>query len=952
LDEVWSAVTRGVRQVVFIGGEPGAGKSRFVAEASTILHRHDAAVLAGSCVAEFGAPYQPFVEPIEALITVLAAGDSFVTAAGEPDRQLQRRLKILAGRTSTEAGRTSERDYRRELYAAAAAVFCEAATRRPIVLALDDLQWAGETSLELLAYLVEHSAESRILILAAHRTTEPDRSVPLMRVITQLYRLDGVRRLDLAPLDAEAIVDYLVGETGIPARLTRTAATLLRDQTGGNPFFLREVWRDLSDRGGVAAVTVSALRAPQSVRDTLQVRLDRLAGAQRQTLQLAAVIGEEFDLALLLAADDATPDDTFAALDDAAALGLVEAAPGADGVFRFLHALGRQTVLDLTPPSWRIRAHGRIAEVLERQPGSAGERIPRLAHHYASAQALGHAAKAVEYLVKAARIADQSLAHRDAAVLFERAAMLAGDAELRDDLWLAAARSHFLGANFARARELDEQLAVTGEQRIRLRAAIGYEAACYRTGHPGDRAVELLTDALRVADRRQSDPTYVRAVACLGRALTFSGATREGREVGHRAVDLARAIGDGGVLAHALEASLWTELKPSDAAAGLERATELSDLARRTGNADHLGPTSYYRAIVSYAHARPDSLQSAHADLIHAANVTGQGLFEYMAGCIHYGRQFIAGEFADAEQTCEALLDIGESLGSVDASGPHGLQMYMIRRETGALEQVRPLITGHESPTTTWVPGLLALYTELTLTEAAARTLRWVLDRSLVTDRDSALWPGVLAFAVEAALALHDKSAAQRLRPLLGEYAGCNLIAGGFDAMFGSADRYLGSVDSLLGTGTPEAWFASALDLDTRMGAAIHQAHTIAARAIHLRRIGADGRRVETLTEQARALAEPIGLQRVLRLLGPGAAGKRPSPGPDGLSAREIEVLVLVASGLSNREISERLVISEHTAANHVRSILIKTGSANRTQAARYAAARGLLADGREAHRP
>lgn len=262
---------------------------------------------------------------------------------------------------------------------------------------------------------------------------------------------------------------------------------------------------------------------------------------------------------------------------------------------------------------------------------------------------------------------------------------------------------------------------------------------------------------------------------------------------------------------------------------------------------------------------------------------------------------------------------------------------------TGALEQIRPLITGQERPTAYWAPGLLALYTELQLDQATARLLRWLLDQELPRYQDSAQWPGVLAFLVEAALSLRDEAAARRLRPLLAEYAGLNLVAGQFVALFGSADRYLGAVDSLLNRGTPQEWFASALDMDTRMGAPVHQAQTLAAQVLHESRLGATGRRVEELMQQVRSIAEPLGLRRVLHMLPTVRSRSGAASRPDGLTARETEVLRLLADGLINRDIAERLVISENTAANHVRSILTKTGCGNRTQAAMYASAHGLL---------
>ena len=204
------------------------------------------------------------------------------------------------------------------------------------------------------------------------------------------------------------------GRAGSASR-ARAYAPVLRDQTGGNPFFLRELWRDLASRGGPAALRRAHFRAPDSVRHTIERRLDRLAAPHREVLELAAVIGEDFDSTTLVAASDWTHDTTLEALDAAVDFGLVERAPGPDGAFRFPHALARQAVLGLLSSSRRAHEHARVAQVIEtRFPGS-DRYVQQLAYHYAGAHTLGFADKAVRYLIQAAGIADRSLAHEDAA---------------------------------------------------------------------------------------------------------------------------------------------------------------------------------------------------------------------------------------------------------------------------------------------------------------------------------------------------------------------------------------------------------------------------------------------------------------------------------------------------------------------------------------------------------
>ncbi|VVJ21622.1 AAA-ATPase [Amycolatopsis camponoti] len=935
-EDVWAAATAGSRQVVFVGGEPGAGKSRLLVEVATTLYQHGATVLAGTCIADLGLPYQPFTEPIEAILSALASQE---VPGGAGELQLAERLMALTGRGDRSV--TKQPEHHRELYDAALDAFRAVAAAGPLVLTLDDLHWAGEPALQLVAYLVERTADCPILLLATHRTTDTDRAPSFAKTITPLYRLSGVRRLDLAPLTVDDIANYLVREADVPTRQARQLAVVLREQTGGNPFFLRELWRDLTTRSGSAAVDPANLVAPESVRDTFRIRLDRLAVDARRVLEVAAVLGDTFETAILLAANESGADVVLTALDDAVALGVIEHEGGAAEAFRFPHSLARQAVLDLTSPSRRMLAHARMADVIERRFPAADRRVQRLAHHYAAAQALGLAEKAVHYLSAAARQADRMLAHADAAGLFDRAATLSADATERDDLRLAAARSYFLGADFARARELDEHVSTTGEPGARVRAAIGYESAAFRDGRPGHRAVELLTAGLRSMKHDPTDAAYVRALASFGRALSYSGRLDEADSVLDEAVALARALDDDGLLAAVLQANVTAIRVPSlQRRVTFDRATELCDIAKRSHSVYDLGPAALFRGLDAYTLGEPGALSAAKADLRRAASLTGQEHFDYLAECVDYGQHFIAGNFGSAERTCASLREFGVSLGK-DTEGSNGLQMYMIRRETGALEKIRSLITGDEDPAERWPPGLLALYTELELTKPTARLLHWLLDDDLPSYHDTSQWPGVLTFMVEAALFLKDEATARRLRPLMAEFAGINLITGEFNALFGSADRYLGSIDSLLGVGTPEECFTSALQLDIRTGAPIHQAQTLAASITHERRRGARTPAQEEI-ERAQALAERFGLTRVRRLLESPAGSPRP-PLPDGLTAREMTVLALVADGLSNRQIADRLVISENTAANHVRSILLKTGSANRTQAAIYAAARGLV---------
>jgi DNA-binding CsgD family transcriptional regulator len=223
------------------------------------------------------------------------------------------------------------------------------------------------------------------------------------------------------------------------------------------------------------------------------------------------------------------------------------------------------------------------------------------------------------------------------------------------------------------------------------------------------------------------------------------------------------------------------------------------------------------------------------------------------------------------------------------------------------------------------------LATELREVDLAAGWLRHVMSGDLTDLTSSASWPAALSYLVDATALTDDRAVAERLLPMVERYAGRNLLAAEFLHPLGSADLPLARLLSLLGRSEAGQHFDAAVAMDQRMGANLHLATALAAYARHAVRHPAPGLDASGLADRAGALADRYGLARVRRDLGEVAALDRPRWG---LTPREQEVLVLLGRGLSNREISEALVVSEYTAANHVRSILMKTNSANRTQAA------------------
>src|SRR6266516_5248000 len=196
-EQSWAAVRSGAHELIFIGGEPGAGKSRLVEEVAAALHCRGAVVLIGARSPEPGSPYEPFVECLEQLLGGTAEG-VLAEHMRDSSRELLRLTPLVRRhRTDLRPPPGDESDYRRELFDAFTDLLQTVGQVRPVVCVLEDLHWAGAPTLQLLSHVAHHSARSRLLLLCTHRTTAPDRSDELTYAIADLFRLDGVSRIDL-----------------------------------------------------------------------------------------------------------------------------------------------------------------------------------------------------------------------------------------------------------------------------------------------------------------------------------------------------------------------------------------------------------------------------------------------------------------------------------------------------------------------------------------------------------------------------------------------------------------------------------------------------------------------------------------------------------------------------------------------------------------------------------
>jgi DNA-binding CsgD family transcriptional regulator/tetratricopeptide (TPR) repeat protein len=628
---------------------------------------------------------------------------------------------------------------------------------------------------------------------------------------------------------------------------------------------------------------------------------------------------------------------------------MIEELPSQRLACRFTHEIVRRALYDRLSRLRRAELHLAVAEALESVGAASDRTLADLAHHFGAAAPFGGAERAIDYNLRAAGAASAALAFDDAAARLRTAIEIGieDEAERADALLELGSASHRAGRAtdaqeaFASAAEIARKLGSAG---LLARAAIGYEEACWRPGVASREGIELLEEALAMVGE-EDDELRIGLLAGLARALGFQGEPERGALVRGNAVALARARGDRAALAKVLVRSYWARgTTPLEEI--LSMLTEARDLAEELGDVETQTEAMAWRVPTFVALCDLESARTEVEVQREMAERTAQPFMNHVAEQYGSAIALCEGNLAEAEAMAERSHDWGRLLIGRDASGIHGIQMFGIRREQGRLAELAPavrILAGADDRDGPWRPGLVAVLAELGMEAEARRELSRLASEGIDGFRSS-LWLGTLAYLTDACAALDDGTMAAILYPELEPLAGTNVMIGHLVACYGSADRYLGMLAATLGEpGRAEEHFERAMELNRRMGASTWLAHTAYEYGRFLLGRGPEARvRAEALLAEAAVLAERIGMEGLLAKIRSLGVRAPVAQLPDGLSPREAQILDLVAEGLSNREIGTRLSISEHTAANHIRSILRKTDCANRTEAASYAHRHGL----------
>ncbi|MFI9485861.1 ATP-binding protein [Promicromonospora sp. NPDC052451] len=437
LRDTVSRVAGGATGLVVLEGEPGVGKTRLLEQVAGEAGAKGCLVAWGRSADREGAPSMwPWLQTVRAILEDLPEAEQRPWLTGALGELLEPHDAAPAGRL-LPGGSGQFR-----LFENVVALFSQVSARRPVIVVLDDLQWADTASLHLFAHLATRMPSSSA-ILAAVRDHAPVHDPHLARALATASRSSAHRRLRLGPLGVDDVAELVRREIGRP--LDPQAVRTLHTRTAGNPFFVREVARLLGDDQPVGKPRWRE-GVPTSVRDVVRDRLTDLDADATVLLETAALIGRDVDLNLLARVADLDLGTCMTRLEPAEALSLLTPTPSDPCSVRFVHDLVRESISEAISPRHATRLHLRVADALEHMAAD-GEVVPeRVAHHLWAAGPLAEPGRTADALVRSGR--------RAAA----RSALEAAEQQLR----LAAQVSRSAGLTEAELAALTELTAVIG----------------------------------------------------------------------------------------------------------------------------------------------------------------------------------------------------------------------------------------------------------------------------------------------------------------------------------------------------------------------------------------------------------------------------------------------------------------------------------------------------------
>ena len=767
-------------------------------------------------------------------------------------------------------------------YQVAACLIRMVAARGPTIVVLEDLHWADEATLDVLRLLARPIEKAPVLVIATYRNDQLDRLHPLRLVLGELRSGETTRRLDVEPLSREA-VEQLASRSGVNG-------SALYFATGGNPFFVTE------------ALAAEAETIPATIRDAVLGHAARLGDAARIVLESVAVAPPLAELWLV----EALAGDAAGSLDDCLTGGLLAPVPGG---IAFRHELARRAVEESLPPQQRSALHRKALAALAAPPSGSPD-LARLAHH---AEAAGNGAEVLRYAPAAALHAASLGAHREAAAHYARALRFAAGsaADVRAALLEGLSLEYYLIDQMEDAIEpLEQALACWHElgDRRRRGAALCALSRRFWCAGKGPQAEAAGREALVLLE--DLPPGRELALAYCNVAGLASGAD-DADEVlswGARALQLGVDLGDTEIVADALRIMGTMEVLAGSGTAKLERSIELAEQA---GLDDELG-FAFTCLAAGITRTRSYALADRFDDGIAACRQRGLDLWRLYVLAHRARFDLDQGRWAEAADGCAEILRY-----------PRSSLMLRIYALT-----ITGLVRARRGDPERWQP----------LDEAASIAQRseylgWIAPVALA--RAEALWldgrgTGEVLEATQEAL---DLALVRHARWVTGELMVWRRLAG---------------VDEPIPAEVAEP-FAVQLRGDWARAAARWTELRCPYEAALALGAADDNDSLRHALDQLRQLGARSAAAIVARRLRERGVtnlprGPRPATraNPAHLTSRELGVLELVAQGLANTQIAERLFLSTKTVDKHVSAALRKLGARSRAEASAEAVRLGI----------
>ncbi len=871
LDKALIESASGRGRIVLVAGEPGIGKTR-LAEAVVERARARGSLVGWSRSFEAeGVPaFWPWVQIVRG-VAERVADDALRGAAGTGAGEIARLVPELAPRLGVADPEPSTGRF--AVYDAVSRLLVGLSAAAPIVVVLDDAQWADVASLRLLEYVAGEIRSARVLVVTAFREAEQGES--LGATLATLAPLPHTERIAVGGLPEGDVGRIVAGV--LDREPDAELVSVVAQRTGGNPFFVRELVRLIESGSGESDVV------PPTVREVIDRRLARLPDAVRALLSAAAVAGREFDVRVAASVASLSEDDALDAIDDAVAARLVDEGD-VIGRYAFAHALVQETIVASLSRTRRARLHAALADLLlPRAEAGHPELLPEVAHHALEGALPGREANAVALAAKAAGVAIRGLAFEDAADLCERALAIAGrlpDSDpVRFDLQLALGWARRDGgddvAGRAALRDALETARRLDDADRFARASIGFSGSVWWSwwtdlGYVDADAVAALEEAV---ERLPTAPSR-RRVEVLGRLasqLYFDPTARARREAASReAVDAARALGDDRTLANALvhrHAAIWEPGRPAER---FEIAVELTEIGRRLRwpATQLLGHQLQYSAALERNDGREFEAQVVAADEFAARTAPHLRIHQDWAESMV---ALLRGDLAAAERIMNAVFESTARWDPAEAMRTWATHIGQLRYDQGRFaELVEPLrnLSSTEEVATGWQSGLVLMLAADGRVDEARAEWKALLAMEDAPDDSNLSWLFNDGLRAEAAYLLGDRDVAATLLDRLTPLLGLNIVLFTRELYAGPVSLCVGSLESCL-----ERWpdaiahLTQAVDETSALGARSWRARSLLRLGEALAASGdtASGQRAADVLAEARREAETLGMSALAR---------------------------------------------------------------------------------------